>query len=274
MRYPFFLAALLSVGTAYSLQAETPGQEGARDPAENRPLLIPLPIPVDRILDPPGQRTLLGIFGGPNFASHSGTFSLTENGITCCTFDEGSGTGIAGGFKAFIPLTDRIDITPRASYESRPGTFTTLSEPLPILGENNQVETMRFQDELNVRLAGIAIDPMASYTITDFGLYAALGPSFWLAASRSFTVDETIANPTGVEYKSGGTSKRVLEGDLQSTESVQIGGRGGIGARIDITESLCLNPEVLYTHPFTAVTSFEDWRTAGLQLTLGMLLAL
>lgn len=274
MRNRLVLAALLCVGISAGANSKT-GVPVVDDqtsvPVE---LYFPRPLPVDRILEPPGRHFMIGLYGGPNLASHSGRFTMTENGITCCTFDEGSGTGFVLGLKAFFPLTDQIDITPRVSFETRPGTFSTLGEPLPILGQNNQVETMQFRDELNVSLSGIAIDAMGSFAFTDFGLYAAVGPTFWLAAGKGFTKDETIANPNGVDYKTGGTTKRILEGDFQNLESLQIGGRGGLGARIPLAEAMYINPEVLYTFPFTNVTTLDDWKTSGLQLTVGFLLAL
>ncbi len=274
MRIRLFLAALLCVGLTATSLAKTAGRVDTDDVRVPVELYFPQPLPVDRILEPPGRHIMIGLYGGPNFAQHSGRFTMTENGITCCTFDDGSGTGFVLGVKAFFPLSDQIDITPRVSFETRPGTFSTLGEPLPILGQNNQVETMQFRDDLKVSLSGIAIDAMGSFTFTDFGLYAAVGPSFWLAAGKGFTKDETIANPGGVDYKSGGTTKRILEGDFQNLESLQIGGRGGLGVRIPLTETLLVNPEVLYTLPFTKVTTLDDWKTSGLQLTVGILLAL
>jgi len=239
---------------------------------EGRFLLFPLP--VDRILEPTGRSPMIGLFGGPNVAMHSGLFTISENGIVCCTFEDGTGVGLVLGLKAFIPIADRIDITPRISYETRPGKFTTLGEPLPILGANNQVQTMRFEDELNVDLQGLAIDPMASYTLTDFGLYIVLGPSISFVMSKGFTKDETIATPVGVVYKTGGTTKRLVEGDIENVESTQIGGRGGLGARIAVTDAICVNPEVLYTVPFMKVTSVDAWKTSALQGTIGILINL
>lgn len=278
MRNRMILAALLATLVAGAARGETPTLLSLIPVTPRIELptgrYLFFPVPVDRILEPSGRKPLAGIYGGANFAMHSGQFTITEDGLTCCAFDDGTGIGIVVGAKAFIPITDAIDITPRVSFETRPGKFTTLGAPLPILGAGNQVETMQFEDQLNVSLAGLVLDPMASYTFTDFGLYATLGPSFSLVASKGFTKDETIANPNGVNYKTGGTAKRLLEGDLANIESLQIAGRGGVGARIPLTESIVLNPEALYTIPFTKVTTVDEWKTSGLQGTIGILFTL
>ena len=52
-----------------------------------------LPFPLDRILNPDTRGIMIGPYGGINFNMHSGEFVLTENGIVCCTFDEGTGLG-------------------------------------------------------------------------------------------------------------------------------------------------------------------------------------
>ena len=51
--------------------------------------------PGDRILFPGSVRMLLvGPYGGIDYNMHKGTFSTTENGQSCCTFEEGTGLGL------------------------------------------------------------------------------------------------------------------------------------------------------------------------------------
>ena len=234
----------------------------------------PFPIPpIDKILNPSSAAVLIGLYGGVNAASHSGGFTITENGLTCCRFDKGSGIGFVGGFKGFIPLTENIDLSPRIAYEGRPGTFTDRSEPLPFLGANNQVEMIVFDEEFKASLAALTFDILGTYTFTEFGLYGAIGPSGAIFAGKSFTKTETIPGPSGVLYKSGGTSRQVTTGDISNLAGIQLDLRGGAGVKYPITETLYLNPEVLFSFPLFTVTTVDSWKTTGLQGTIGLLMS-
>ncbi len=284
---PFLILTLgwVAVVGVSTLHAGDPPPEVAASPTSSFQLRMeldstgrlhykPFPMPpIDKILNPSGATFLIGPYIGVNAAMHSGGFTITENGLTCCRFDKGSGLGVVGGIKAFIPLTENIDLSPRIAYEGRPGTFNDSSEPLPFLGANNQVELLRFDEELEAKLAAITFDILGTYTFTEFGLYAALGPSGAIFAGKSFTKIETIPGPAGVLYKSGGTSRQVTSGDLTNLAGLQLDLRGGAGVKYPITETLFLNPEVLYSFPLSTVTTVDSWKTSGLQGTLGLLIS-
>jgi hypothetical protein len=228
----------------------------------------------DHILEPAGRPILMGAFGGADFNMHKGYFELSERGLVCCSFDHGSGIGPVGGFRAFIPLTDEIDISPRVAFESRGGTFTSLSEPLPILGLNNEVEQVRFDNRLDVTLNTVEIGAMASYTFTDFGLYAAAGPSLGIVAGRHFTKSETIHDPAGVSYLDGSLTKTTFDGPLSMARSTMISARAGLGAKLPITETLTLNPEALYILPLTTASNEGRWKATGVQASVGVMVGL
>jgi|GEM_PF-1090700 len=266
------LATAMLLAFAPALLAAPSGAEVI--PAAPAP--APPPLPRDPILEPGGRPLLVGLFGGPTFNSHTGQFTVTENGIVCCVFDGGSGIGIVGGAKAFIPFGDAFGVSPRISYEDRSGTYTQETEAFSFLGANNQVETLRFHDELGMNLPSVTIDALATYTFTSFGLYAALGPSAGILVGKDYTKTETIPGPNGVTFKnSGGTSVTINSGNLGTANTLQLGARGGLGAAFPIAGgAVTLNPEVLYTFPLTKVSSVDEVKVSGLQATLGILIGL
>ncbi|MBL7986487.1 MAG: outer membrane beta-barrel protein [Chlorobi bacterium] len=275
MQTPLRLALLLLV------LAATLRQQGTAQPLPTAPsqlppsVALPFPVPFDRILNPDTRGILIGPYGGGNFNMHNGQFVLTENNIVCCTFDEGSGIGPVFGAKAMIPLGEQLSLSPRIAYESRAGDFETTSDPVPIFGQNNQVENVIFTDRLEANLATFNMDLLGTYTLTDFGLYLALGPSAGIVMGKDFTKTETITTPDGVVYQNGtGTEQQLFTGELDIVNTLQFELRGGLGAIIGITDAISLNPEVLYGFPFTKISKEDDWKTSPIQFTIGLLFAL
>lgn len=254
------LALLTLVLTSRPLAAEPPP-----------PLL---PMPQDHILEPGGRPILAGIAGGIDYNMHRGEFYLSEDGIVCCRFDEGSGIGPVAGVRAFIPLNDEIDFSPRLQYEGRGGEFTSISDPLPFFGSNNEVEMVRFEDRLETTIGTISVDLLATYRVTEFGLYVAAGPSAGLVVTKSFIKSESIAEPTGVKYLDGSSSKETFRGELDIVNPALFSIRGGIGAMLEVAEGIHVNPEVLYGLPLNRISKQDNWKGTTVQATLGILIAL
>ncbi|MBI5645998.1 MAG: outer membrane beta-barrel protein [Ignavibacteriae bacterium] len=231
--------------------------------------------PEDRILFPGAARFILaGPYGGIDAAFHTGRFSTTSNGLLCCSFDEGDGIGLVAGFKAFIPIGGRFDLSPRILYENPGGDFTAILQQYPIRGRNNAVEFVTLDNTLEVTLHMLSAELLATYTFTSFGLYAALGPSAGFILGNRFVKTETIAGPPGVTYLDGSTSKEMYAGSSDIVRGSVFTLRGGLGAKIPISRSITLNPEVLYGFPLSTVSTDGNWKVSTLQATLGVLFPL
>ncbi|MBL0175343.1 MAG: outer membrane beta-barrel protein [Ignavibacteria bacterium] len=230
--------------------------------------------PGDRILFPGSVRMLLvGPYGGIDYNMHKGTFSTTENGQSCCTFEEGTGIGLVAGLKAFIPLTDNLDFSPRLLYENRGGDFTALLQRYPIRGRNNAVEFADLENTLDITLHTFTIDVFASYRFTSFGMYVTAGPSMSFLFGDDYIQTETILGPPGVVYIDGTTTKQMFSGTLDITESMLFAVRGGLGVIFPVSDNIRLNPEVLYSFPLTKLSKDGDWKVSSVQATIGVLFA-
>jgi hypothetical protein len=231
------------------------------------------PKPDDEILEPDGRQMLVGVFGGIDYNMHRGEFYTTVNGITCCRFDNGSGIGAVGGARSFIPVTDRLSISPRLLYENRGGRFLSDEETYPIFGENNRVEMVHFRNQLDVSLHTLTVDALASYTLTSFGLYVTAGPSASIAFSKRFSKSESIVSPDRVKYLNGATSRQLFSGDMDFVNTALFSLRGGIGAAFPVTGNIYLNPEALYSFPLNRVSQQDNWKASSIQGSLGVLVA-
>lgn len=230
--------------------------------------------PKDKILEPGFRLLLIGPYGGINNNIHRGAFQTTDGTFICCNFDEGSGIGPVFGAKAFIPLTDEINFSPRLAYEDRSGEFTRTINDIPIRGAGNRIEFWNTEQKLDAKLRTLSVDVFGSYTVTPFGLYIAAGPSIAFTLSKSFKTTETIVAPANVRYPDGTTSKEFPGQTLVEVNSLFIALRGGVGVLFPITQSIHLNPEVLYSFPLNKVSKDYDWKASAVQMTLGILFSI
>lgn len=259
------VAALLLAGS--TLPAQTLAQYSIMFPA-------PAPMPGDKILDPGGAGgILIGPYAGVDYNMHSGGFSSTDGRFICCQADNGSGLGLVAGGKAFIPLSDAFSISPRLLYEGRGGTFTGTPDTVPIFGKDQRPEPMILAKEFKASIGTVGLDLLASYTLTDFGLYVAAGPSASYVVSKDFRQISTVASPSGATFLDGSTTREVFHGDIDLINTFQAALRGGIGANIQISDNLWLNPEALYGFPLTKFSKTSEWKGSTLQGTIGLLFA-
>jgi len=210
--------------------------------------------------------------------SHSGTYSLYDANTACCTFTSGSGTGLALGLRAYIPLAENIFFEPRLSYEGRGGLLSGNDYQQLIRGKGNTLESATFRNELEASLPFMNLDLLAGYTLVPkIGLYVCGGLSIAGVANTSYAEYENIVAPSDVYY-SGTTSTRqkVFSGNLPNFNGLQLGLRAGVGANIHLVRKWYLSPEVLYHLPLTkySTANASDWKSSLIQLTLGLTLQL
>ncbi|MAT39759.1 MAG: hypothetical protein CL946_09170 [Ectothiorhodospiraceae bacterium] len=231
--------------------------------------------PQDKILRPGVHMLLVGPYGGLNINMHSGYFAVYEGDILCCEFDEGDGIGPVFGVKGFVPIAGEFYLTPRIAYESRDGEFDAMPIVLPIRGIDNQIEMATFENTLDASLSALAIDVLGAYVLVpSVGLYVAAGPSLSLLMSPEYTKTETITAPPNVDYQSGTNTQVLFEGDLELTESIVFDLRFGLGAMIQVSDGIFVNPEVLYSLGLTNISTENDWKANAIQPTIGVMFAL
>ncbi len=233
----------------------------------------------DMILEPGERRqTLVGVFGGLNFNSHKGDYSIFDGNQPCCTFHDGSGTGAVFGLRAIIPFGQRWIFEPRLSYEGRGGLLKASVYQNQFRGANNQIETGNFQNELETSLPFINLDLMAGYVLWKrIGLSVNAGFSIGMGLSKNYDEFESYLGPSGVQYvKDNSTRTSLPSGQIQDFNSLQFGFRAGLLAAIPLTKRLYLCPEILYHLPINPVSAQASsaWKISILQPTLGLSLSL
>lgn len=230
----------------------------------------------DKIIGPGGEESpiKLGIYGGILYNMHSGSFVTTDGRFSCCEFDEGDGIKPTFGLKAFIPVYEEIDFSPRLAYSNLGGKFEKVQNGLPILGQNNRVEYLFFNDKMDVQLHSIAIDLPFVYNIQSINTYIGLGPGIDFIVSKNFKKTETPNAPPGVTYVGGATSKVVYDGDMDIVNKTLVSLKIPVGCFINIDETYSINPELMYAYTFNKVSKENDWKMSNFAFTLAFIMNL
>ena len=230
--------------------------------------------PHDAILLPsPWHPMLFGPYFGPDFTVNRGEFQITENGIPCCTFEEGTGLGYTAGMKIFFPLGGKSYVIPRIAYTRHNGSFESLPKWFPFRGTRDSVELTRFRDELTAPLPTLAADLFFSYQIdSGLGLYVAGGPALEYITRARFSMTETIAEPDGVTFIDGSTTREIEIDYIEEASQVVLGARAGLFLLYPITDFIYLNPELTVSLPVTVIN--DNWRMFEVQGTVGLMFAL
>lgn len=261
-RMRLFLLLILSVPTLLTAQ-----ERSAHDRS-----LSAIVLPHDAILMPtPWSLWFIGPYAGPDYTIHRGNFQLYEEGILCCQFEEGAGLGYTVGVKTFFPLSERSYLSPRIAWTRHAGDFSARSELFPFRGLNDSVELMTFDETLSTPIPALAADLLYIYRLDSAtGFYIGAGPSAEYLIETRFTKSEEITGPPGLTYLDG-TTERTQEIDFeQEANRFVFGGRFGAGLLYPISESLRLNPEILFSLPVSVVSG--EWRMFEIQATLGVLI--
>lgn len=256
-RYFSLAIGLLLLGVAFAAHAEGPDTP-----------------PANRLITPGKRIVLLGVFGGAGLVQHSGPFSTTDQGLPCCTYDDGSGMAFLGGVKMAIPLADRLYLLPRGAYHTMDGEFDSAPFSYPILGADNEMEDADFENRLKVTLSSALFGVHAAYIFTPFGMYASAGPSMSYVLSKEFTSTDRLTGPPGVVFLSGGTEKEVYRGDIAITQSAYFAFDVALGIMLEVSTTVFVNPEVQYRLPITSLAKGQDWMPGGVYGSIGVMLGL
>lgn len=235
------------------------------------------PIPDDVVLGPvAGSALSIGLFGGIISSTHSGTFTIVEEGILCCEFDGASGVGPTIAVRGeYYPKDDRTwGVAARIAWEDQSAEFESDVEQLLIFGENNEPEEADFQNRLDASMTAITISPLFMVRLIDFDLYISAGPAITLYTSPTFDKTERIVGPSGVTYLDGSTETALPDLPMEGINSTGIGFTAGLDLRYPLTERIALGGEIYYRLPVTKITSDGEWKVSNVIAAVGAVFSL
>ncbi len=189
----------------------------------------------------------------------------------CLPFTEGTGTGMAIGVRAMYRLGGDLFLRGGAGWEQVGSTFTETRRNYPILGQGNRVERVDMRNELEAGVSTLQIEAGVAYMIMQPSIFVAAGPVLTLPLSTTWKQTEIITGPTGVRYADGSDSKVLLDEEIPAV-SAFLSLRMGLGALLAVTDAIAILPEAYYTLPLGDLQPDFDWTTAGIDVSLAVLL--
>jgi hypothetical protein len=216
---------------------------------------------------------LLGVGGGAQFAWHSGTIATYEGAYECCTFTDGTGTGMAFAARGLFRLSGPFSLRAGIGLEQHDGEFSSVRLAYPMLSTTNNIEYVDFDEMLTARLSSLTLEAQVQYLVLSPGLYLTAGPALHIPMAREWTHTTTIAAPSDLRFLDGSTSRTLVDGEIPDVNA-WLSLRLGAGALLPVTNTLFINPEIMYSFALTNVKSEASWSVAGFQVTLGVYVGL
>ena len=136
--------------------------------------------------------------------------------------------------------------------------------------ETGQLEN--FQEQSIVTLNGINLNLNLGieYSLNKL-MYADLGLSLSMLASKSITHTKEIIIPQNKAYdESGNTSKTELPSELSSLNTFGVGFYGGLGFNIPINADLLVNIETNYDYRLSSMINDNNWNINSLSISTGL----
>lgn len=222
----------------------------------------------DLILNPNGSGGYFSLLllGGAAYRSHTGTFTLNEEEIECCTFNGGTGFGPSLALRAeYMPDPEgRLRFAARFGLSGETAHFLSEPEVLPVLGENNRPQDGLFQNELTVGRTSLDISPMVMVKILDADLYLTFGGTWSRTLTSTTDLQERILAPTGLTFLDGTTAKDRPDLPVALVAEDHTSLVGGLDLRYPLTTRLNLAAELHYTHGVTGFGEEETWKARGI----------
>jgi len=213
----------------------------------------------------------VGLTGAAVMNMHKGPLTTEDGLIECGTYDDATNIGWAAGNQLWIPMSDAVAVSARLQYWKADGTFETPNDIQPFV-QMADGSYLRMQTEfaLQTSVDIITFDAIAQwYPFSNF--YIGAGPQIGLVTRASFEQRENILQPSGIEFRNGGTERSIFAGDFSAngrSSAIRIAAKGVVGYDYALSRSFTLTPEVGFSFPFTGVLSGSDWKIRGLSMGL------
>jgi hypothetical protein len=169
-------------------------------------------------------------------------------------------------------LTGAIRAIGRITYEQRDAEFES-RQSLPVMTQNGE-ENAVFVDQLDARIGMMSLDILAAWEESSTGIHVAAGPSFGFVLSQGYRQSQRIESPAGVTFIDGTREKVLFDDDRVLTKSPMVSLRMLAGIIRPIASNLFVTGDVSYALPLTSMGKAMTWKSGGVGVTAGVLLAL
>ncbi|MGE3802293.1 MAG: hypothetical protein AB7H80_14850 [Candidatus Kapaibacterium sp.] len=211
-----------------------------------------------------------GIYGGGALASNSAEF-VTLPGVISCQGDSILYTGGSGGGIQFAgvvgmqpaPAEDflsHVGWSVKASFYSTSSSFETEERIGQSISPTGELSPIISRYVIDAGLTTLAVEPTLLYQFSrNVPIIVGIGPTAGLLLGATYDQKEEVASPSGATFADGRSERNVRSGDLEESNSLNLGGTITIGYNIQITPLISLRPEIGGTLSFTDPVPNVSW---------------
>lgn len=197
---------------------------------------------------------------GLAFPSASTAFRSLPGFPSCCPeFTSGSGTGLALGIGADVPLLDNILLSVRGSTVSHGHSLTTQERISVIVDGRFTSADVTHQIDLTQQV--YSADVLLGYRLNLITVRAGLG--YLVRGPGTIAAEERLDNPVGATFVDTQSPVRnVRSGALPDAvqASWQVGASIGVAFPLDARKQWQVEPEVGVSVPLASVTTVVAWK--------------
>lgn len=246
------LVSLVLLSCAHSLYAQGYSWEGS--------LREPLAIP----------RTYVGLEAQASYAYYPAQLKYVEQalGITCCTYENGSGFPLGLSLVGERWVTSHLKISAGAGVTVFGATFVAPTAPVPL--SNGQILNTEYV--LDGSLTYASGFGSVSVRIGSSHVLATVGARFHGYLGGSLTQRERIVAPDNVEFsgQQPGTEVVIAQTFLEHATPLVVEPFAQIGYDVALSYGIVLQPSLMVGLPLMSISTADQWhmRSVGLGLRL------
>ncbi len=213
-------------------------------------------------------RTYIGLEASASYAMYQANLSYIETslGITCCTYDGGSGIPFAVSLVGERWATSHVKLSAGAGVSVVGASFTAPTEPVPL--SNGQI--LRTEYVLNGSLTYATAFGAVSIRLGSTYVLATAGMRLHGYMRGALTQRERIVAPEGAMFNGQQPSTEVIisQSFLDNAAPLVVEPFLQLGYDLPIAYGIVLQPMVTFGLPLTSLTTVDDWRMRSLGLGL------
>ncbi|MEO5930306.1 MAG: OmpA family protein [Candidatus Kapaibacterium sp.] len=203
----------------------------------------------------------VGAFGG--FLTTIERGKLTVPGFDECGTFRQNGTAIGAGGTALVEFL----ITPRLSFQARPGVVSTsgrFREPIrgdhPVALVNGEIVPAEIDQQLDFTTASLSLSALLRWAVTG-GLRAQGGIELEHQIRGTQEHKEIAISPADLLFGNNSRELGLTSGAIFKAPPLLVGLEAGLAYDLPISSHSTLSPEISAVYPLTSRATNGDWRS-------------
>ena len=220
--------------------------------------------PPPSVLSPAPSQWWIGPQIGASLITHRGDFTTA---FCNCSFDDGSGAGIAVGIEAGHMLAPWLGLALKAVYNDMGADYSYKIMRDVINVETKETVSAEHERRNRIDLGYFMLNPVLQFHPFT-GAYVFMGPAFGFNTTGITTYTLAMTDERYIFDQGDPDARTIAEdtGEIPGLEKTRLDFRVGVGANIRLGRSFLLAPEVSYNLPLGTISNDDNWEAEAIHL--------